>query len=428
MISDTSKEMYDYLSYLSVEEKEELKKEMNTGKVNKGFVLSLKAKSVILPFLSLKQDEVDPYLFFYDEDIDSPGRSIFHELGAYYIMDPSSDVVIKNLPAVKNELVLDMCAAPGGKTISYAMRNKDAVIIANDISYSRAFELKKNVERMGLANVIVTSLPPSYFIKNFSSVFSVVILDAPCSGTGMFRKDEDVKRDWSIEKTRRLLPIQNDLIEIGYQLLKKGGYLAYSTCSFLKEEDDDISSAFKKRHPDMCSVKLISEEGFFFGEDGSVYLLPSRYKKGEGHYISLMRKAGDEKRFFSYKKCEYDKILELYKADYKNQMCALPFFDDLFFSLDNVLKMGVTITSDEKYPKCIYHHSLSHYLSSDKSIKLNYDEAIRCVNGEELENRFKHEDGLVLLSYNGLNISFGKVVKNRIKNYYPKWLRKKIKE
>ena len=88
MISDTSKEMYDYLSYLSVEEKEELKKEMNTGKVNKGFVLSLKAKSVILPFLSLKQDEVDPYLFFYEEDIDSPGRSIFHELGAYYIMDP----------------------------------------------------------------------------------------------------------------------------------------------------------------------------------------------------------------------------------------------------------------------------------------------------------------------------------------------------
>ena len=244
----------------------------------------------------------------------------------------------------------------------------------------------------------------------------------------MFRKDEDVKRDWSIEKTRRLLPIQNDLIEIGYQLLKKGGYLSYSTCSFLKEEDDDISSAFKKRHPDMCSVKLISEEGFFFGEDDSVYLLPRRYKKGEGHYISLMRKAGDEKRFFSYKKCEYDKILELYKADYKNQMCALPFFDDLFFSLDNVLKMGVTITSDEKYPKCIYHHCLSHYLSSDKSIKLNCDEAIRFVNGEELENRFKHEDGLVLLSYNGLNISFGKVVKNRIKNYYPKWLRKKIKE
>ena len=293
MISDTSKEMYDYLSYLSVEEKEELKKEMNTGKVNKGFVLSLKAKSVILPFLSLKQDEVDPYLFFYDEDIDSPGRSIFHELGAYYIMDPSSDVVVKNLPAVKNELVLDMCAAPGGKSLHVGDKMGDyGTVDARDISQYKVDLIEENIHRTDSINVQAHVMDATVFDVDSELKADIVIADVPCSGYGVIGKKPEIKYRVTPQKQEEIVILQRTILDRAAEYVKPGGVLVFSTCTIAKEENEENMMWFMNHHP----FKLESIDPYLPEELhsettalGYLQLLPGVHKT-DGFFIAKFRR------------------------------------------------------------------------------------------------------------------------------------------
>ena len=419
------KEMIDYLNYLTEEDKNELVKSLSLPS-KKGLVLNTRrASKDVLKGYNLTQDEYDDSLFIYSSEDEKMGKNVLHEAGAYYILDPSACLISKNLISERKEIVLDMCAAPGGKTISYALKNPQSLIIANDRSYKRATELSKNVERLGLANVVVTSYEPSYFLKDFEDFFSVIILDAPCSGSGMFRKDENVKEDWSYEKVLSLLPVQDELLEVAYKLLKKGGVLSYSTCSFLEEEDEERVRKLIDNHPDMTPIDLKHEEGFYYGTiNKTVHLLPSHYKNGEGHYIALLRKEGEFKENkFTSNKYRFDKDLSLYTVKYKNEEYALNEINDKLFKLDS-LRFGLKLTNKDKYSKLDIDHAKSHYLTKI-DIELDLEQAKKYLKGEELSIKTS-KNGIVVLGYLGVSLGFGKASDNKVKNYYPKGLRKSL--
>ncbi|MCI5631879.1 MAG: hypothetical protein MR345_05975, partial [Bacilli bacterium] len=259
----------------------------------------------------------------------------------------------------------------------------------------------------------------------FEDFFSVIILDAPCSGSGMFRKDESVKDDWSYEKVLSLLPIQDELLEVAYKLLKKGGVLSYSTCSFLEEEDEERVRKLIDNHPDMTPIDLKHEEGFYYGTiNKTVHLLPSHYKNGEGHYIALLRKEGEFKENkFTSNKYRFDKDLSLYTVKYKNEEYALNEINDKLFKLDS-LRFGLKLTNKDKYSKLDIDHAKSHYLTKI-DIELDLEQAKKYLKGEELSIKTS-KNGIVVLGYLGVSLGFGKASDNKVKNYYPKGLRKSL--
>ena len=189
-------------------------------------------------FPNLKPHPVVPNGYLYDKNEYELGKKIYHELGAYYIQEPSAILVAHFLDAKPGEKVLDLCAAPGGKTIQTALKmQNEGLIIANDLSKSRANILLSNIERLGISNTVVTSYDFKEFYKDFIGFFDKIILDAPCSGSGMFRKSEEMKNDWTYEKVLKNAAIQKELILMCYSMLKEGGTLVYSTCSYSFEEE-----------------------------------------------------------------------------------------------------------------------------------------------------------------------------------------------
>ena len=183
--------------------------------------LILNSKKITKEEFIKKYNKVEehPFLenvFYYDKNLYPFGKSYEFDNGEYYIMDASSLLISHFLKIEDHDLVLDMCAAPGGKTISLILNNLDKQfsVISNDISYQRSLELSSNIEHLGFDNVLVTSNDFGKIYQNFYEKFDKIILDAPCSGSSMFRKNKLVKEDWSIEKVNRCAKIQKELIEM----------------------------------------------------------------------------------------------------------------------------------------------------------------------------------------------------------------------
>ena len=167
-----------------------------------------------------------PYVkhaYIYDKNEYPLGKHLYHELGYYYLQEPSAMIVSSLIDFKENDFVLDLCAAPGGKTIqaSFKMNNK-GLIISNDLSESRARLISNNLERLGLNNVIIINNDFSKIFTSFNEAFDKIILDAPCSGSGMFRKHSLMKEDWSINKVLKFADIQKELISYAYFMLKPG--------------------------------------------------------------------------------------------------------------------------------------------------------------------------------------------------------------
>ena len=176
--------------------------------------------------------------YYYDKEQYSFGKNPLHNAGVYYIQDASAMMVVDLLGINKGEKVLDLCAAPGGKSsqvVSYL--DNTGLLVSNDVSVKRVKDLSENIERMGTSNTIVMNESIDKISANFGGYFDKVILDAPCSGQGMFRKNNLVYEDWSYDKTLKLTEIQKDLILKAYRCLKKGGTMVYSTCTFAVEEN-----------------------------------------------------------------------------------------------------------------------------------------------------------------------------------------------
>lgn len=207
------------------------------------------------------------------------------------------------LPVLPGEYVLDLCAAPGGKATALgAGLQGQGLLVANDISASRARALLRNLELFGIPNVFVACESPAKLAKAFPGFFHKIMLDAPCSGEGMFRKEEALARDWTPEKSRELSAIQRDLILKATDMLRPGGLLLYSTCTFAPEEDEGCISFLLENRPEMELLPVHGYEGFSPGVPAwgngderlvnCVRIFPHRMN-GEGHFLALLRKPGD---------------------------------------------------------------------------------------------------------------------------------------
>ena len=234
--------------------------------------------------------------YLYDENY-HPGRSAYFLAGLYYIQEPSAMLVADALPIEPDDFVLDMCAAPGGKSCEIATRlTGEGVLIANDIEASRARILSENIERFGLDNTIVTNVDPMRFTKQFQEAFDKIVLDAPCSGEGMFRKLEQAVDTWSEDKVLECAHIQKNLLKGAYDMLKQGGMVIYSTCTYSYEENE----AMVHYAVDELGFELLplsKSHGLCPGVDLDevVRCYPHHYR-GEGHFIALLRKPGNSPR------------------------------------------------------------------------------------------------------------------------------------
>ena len=251
----------------------------------------LKGARPILPFVG------DPVPweregFYYDPD-SRPGLHVYHEAGVYYLQEASAMAPVFLLDPQPGEKVCDLCAAPGGKTTQIAGRMQgQGFLLCNEINPKRAKILSRNIERMAVPNALVTNEHPANLAKRFSGFFDRVLVDAPCSGEGMFRKEEAAVTDWSQETVEMCARRQAEILHSAAQLVRPGGRLVYSTCTFAPEEDEQAVAAFLESHPEFVPEDM-DAPWFVPGENGSHRMWPHKLL-GEGHFAAVLRKTEGE--------------------------------------------------------------------------------------------------------------------------------------
>ncbi|MCR4716810.1 MAG: RsmB/NOP family class I SAM-dependent RNA methyltransferase [Lachnospiraceae bacterium] len=246
--------------------------------------------------------------FYYDADKYQPAKHPYYAAGLYYLQEPSAMSPAAMLPISEGDRVLDMCAAPGGKSTELGAKlNNTGILYSNDISQSRARALLKNIELFGISNSVVISEDPVKLIGKCKGYFDKILIDAPCSGEGMFRKENSIIRNWEQTGCEYYSDIQKNIIVTAAKLLREGGMMLYSTCTFSPLEDEESVLHLLKCCPYMEIVKLPIYEGFDTGHPEWVSdeyknldlpledlrltrrLWPHRIK-GEGHYVALLKK------------------------------------------------------------------------------------------------------------------------------------------
>ena len=375
-------------------------------------------------FPNIKPHPIVKHAFIYDKDEYELGKHIYHELGYYYLQEPSAMVVSSLLDFQEDDLVLDMCAAPGGKSIQASFKmNGKGLIISNDLSFPRCGLLSNNLERLGIGNIIITNNDLSKIHLKYENTFDKIILDAPCSGSGMFRKDEAMLNDWSINKVYKYQEIQKELILIAYYMLKPGGILSYSTCSYSKEEDEDVAHYLL----DKTDAKLVNTPALmcFYIKDIGVRLMPSHFE-GEGQYIVQFIKPGKSTKTEFKHDNKFSQIVSGNKDVKKVNEYLFAVKNGLDLKGFNVYRYGVKVGEFKKdLFKYDLHYARSYAKDDFNKIELTLDELKRYFYGEQLNkpNQFK---GYVLLTYKNTAVDIAKTDGQVIKNYYPKGLRKKF--
>lgn len=379
--------------------------------------------------------------YLYDENY-HPGRSAYFLAGLYYIQEPSAMLVADALPIEPDDFVLDMCGAPGGKSCEIASRlTGEGVLIANDIEASRARILSENIERFGLDNTIVTNVDPMRFTKQFQEAFDKIVLDAPCSGEGMFRKLEQAIDTWSEEKVLECAHIQKNLLKGAYDMLKQGGMVIYSTCTYSYEENEAMVH-YAVGELGFELLPLNKSNGLCPGVDLDevVRCYPHHYR-GEGHFIALLRKPGNSprKQVRTIKPSVNLADLKVLKAFYQENLNKkVPSYiiennGHLYAVKKNfpelkgirVLRNGLYLGEVRKN-RFIPSYSLALTLTK-QDVKRSYDfpseseEIKKYIHGETLEGT--GEKGFGVIFVDGYPLSFYKE-SNQVKNLFPKGLRR----
>ena len=388
----------------------------------------MSVETLLSIYPSLERHPIIPNAFIYDKDELDLGKSIYHELGCFYLQEPSAMLPAYLLNPNENDLVLDLCAAPGGKSMqaSLLMRNR-GLIVSNDIAKNRAFAISENAERLGRGNLLIINNDFSTIYQRFLNTFDKIILDAPCSGSGMFRKQNEMKEDWSIAKVSKFAEIQKSLILIAYNMLKEGGTMVYSTCSFSYEEDEEVIK-YRLANTD-ASIKPIENNSLYYVDKKlayGVHLLPSIFP-GEGHYICLINKPGVLKKNNvkeNNQKFPYDIARNGYNHYQKYGDYLYIQDKEINLKYFNIIRNGVKVGQIDKGDiRFDYHYS--HFVNSFNNIyELNDEEIAKYYLGEAI-NKSAHK-GYVLLKYQGINVDIAKSDGRIIKNRLPKGLRKKL--
>ena len=385
-----------------------------------------------------------------------PGLSPLHEGGLFYLQEPSALSADSVLAPQPGERVLDLCAAPGGKSTQIAgLMQGRGLLVCNEPVPSRAQILSRNVERMGVRNAIVTSAMPAQLAPRFPAFFDRILVDAPCSGEGMFRRQPEARDEWSAGSPRGCADRQLEILEAAAKMLAPGGALVYSTCTFNDTENEGVLARFTAAHPEFA-LEAFELPGLPSGSRGYVHLYPHEIR-GEGHFVSLLRKAPDapgapeneEKprravkpargRGEQAKKAQQPAIAvpedvlapgvsfdRLHAAG--GSLWALPEGLDDLSRLDGlrVLRTGLLLAHAEGR-RAEPDHALAMALTpceAARTAELDEAQALAYQAGETLELG-DLEPGYTLLTLRGVSLGFGKQAGGVMKNHYPKGLRRR---
>ncbi|MFD1419059.1 RsmB/NOP family class I SAM-dependent RNA methyltransferase [Companilactobacillus keshanensis] len=386
----------------------------------------------------------------YFGDID--GNSIDHLSGYVYSQEPSAMYVAEVVDPQADEKVLDLCAAPGSKTTYLAsIMDSQGLLVSNEINNKRARILSSNVERMGIKNAVVINNSPKDLEDGFEGYFDRILVDAPCSGEGMFRKDPEAVQYWSLEYVEQCANRQKHILDSAFKLLKDGGTLVYSTCTFAPEENEENISEFVERHPEMEIVPIKKYPGM---EDGrpqwghnnqdltkALRMFPDQFN-GEGHFICKMIKTGSASsakvRTFKNQptKVEMSYLDKFVKQNLTNNSLSEIFKvkDDLYqaatfdtrFKKLHVLRNGLKLGELKKNR---FEPSISWMLALkpddlNSVCELTDDQFAKYLHGESVMVDQDFSNKWIGLSYQGKLFSWGRYSNKQIKNVYPKGLRK----
>ncbi|CEI74055.1 MULTISPECIES: RsmF rRNA methyltransferase first C-terminal domain-containing protein [Romboutsia] len=393
-------------------------------------VNTLKISKNDLDKLNLFKLEQIPWVnegFYYDEDIDRPGKNPLHEAGAYYLQEPSAMSVVPKLDIKEGEKILDMCAAPGGKsTYILSKLNNTGLLVSNEINPMRIKALGENLERFGAKNCIITNTDSNNLKKVFRGYFDKIVIDAPCSGQGMFRKDEVAISDWSYAKVLECQSIQREIIRDGYEMLKNGGTLVYSTCTFAKEENETVINEFIEEYE---NAKLIEMER----------LWPHKIK-GEGHFVAKIQKNEEEDiktKELKVKRLDTElKDFREFEKKFLNESIGNKFDirgENLYLLPEEspetkklkVLRYGLHLGILKKN-RFEPSHALSHYLKPNQvkyteNLSIQDEEVLNYLRGNIINTG--QSRGWVLVTVENIPLGWGKESNGVLKNHYPKGLR-----
>ena len=394
--------------------------------------------------------------YYFDENV-RPGKHPYHEMGLYYIQEPSAMSAAALLAPKPGMRVLDLCAAPGGKSTQLATYLGDSgLLVSNEINTQRSRILSQNIERMGIKNAIVTNEDSFVLASHFPGFFNAIQVDAPCSGEGMFRKLPEAIEQWSMENVAICAARQKEILDNAAVMLKPGGTIVYSTCTFSKEENEDVIEYFLEKHPDFTLEEM---ERFW----------PHKVD-GEGHFVAkLVRRGSVDTGFKSdrqTKKIKNNKnrknetksaltkenmklLSEFLDETISDDMAALiknsrlVMFGEQLYRLPDmevdikglkVQRAGLHI-GEFKKQRFEPSHSLALALKLSEAknvVKLTCDkpQTIGFFNGQSVmlsdEQAAECKKGWALVCVDGYPAGWGKVNGTQVKNHYPKGLRNKI--
>lgn len=392
-------------------------------------------KETNMPLEKIEYD-VDGY---YLNDEKKYGNHVLHHLGAFYFQEPSAMAPVNMYEFKGNEKVLDLCAAPGGKSSQIARRIPNGVLFSNELSKKRSQILFGNLERLGFDNVIVLNERVENLTTKFEGYFDVVLVDAPCSGEGMMRKDEEARNQWNPNLPLQCQKIDYDILSNAAKMIKQDGVLIYSTCTFAREEDEDIVSylcndlGFEVIKPNQV-LKKYTKEGFI-PDTLRFYPFTGR---GEGQFMALLRKKTASNENVRYikkiKETEEERIIrkfinenlvnypELTIKKEGNRFYALS--SDVDLTGLNVVNYGIELGEVQKGRFIPYHHffkALGKYFKNKLVLQASDSRCLHYIRGEEIKADVNNGFGVIEIE--GLILGGFKATSGNLKNYYPKGLR-----
>lgn len=398
---------------------------------------------------------------FYADMGEKPGRHALHEAGAYYIQEPSAMCAIPLMDPKPGEIILDLCAAPGGKSTGLAGRMQDeGLLVANEIIPSRAKILSQNIERLGVKNAIVTNEAPDTLAEHFPLFFDKILVDTPCSGEGMFHKDDTAIQEWSPEHVSMCADRGAMILDYADTMLCPGGVLVYSTCTFAPAENEEQIQHFLTTHPEYkiepWTDFIPENSGVSQGRiSGTMRIWPHK-TNGEGHFAVRLRKIGtspsdtsertlssskkskrkkpskkafDMSSFFDFAKTQFPENFAIKKENltlFGEELYLIP---DKMNSLKGlkILRAGLHLGTFKKN-RFEPSHALSKVIlryGFAKRYEVNIEDAIKYLHGETLLSNESNSpiNGWTIITHSDYPLGFAKGNNGVYKNHYPKGLR-----
>ena len=393
-------------------------------------------------FLKISKFSLEPIPYtndsFYIKD-KNLGIHPYHHAGLFYVQDPAAMMPFNAVELKDDFIVLDLCAAPGGKTGQIASFLKNGILVANEINNVRVKSLYSNVERLGLTNTVVLNNDSYSLSKKFSKMFDAIFIDAPCSGEGMFRKNDKAIETWSEKKIEECSVIQKELLKNADKMLKDGGYLIYSTCTYSLEENElQITEFLKNYNYEVLEIvkklKPFVKEGYVNKDINPELKKAARFyphiTRGEGQFVCVLKKKGTLNKTKLIFKTNH--LIDKYIKDDIDINLDVESYEDKFYTKLPINISGLRIVSsgvklgELRKNRFIYHHyfatAYGKYFKNNLNLKLDDDRVQKYLKGYEIEDD-SVKDGYGVILVDGYPLGLFKASSGKLKNHYPQGLR-----